>query len=209
VVDMQVAQWAIAAGGSRTGARAPGRPRDVTLDAAISRTAARHLGERGYAGMSMEGVAAAAGTTAPSLRRRFRDKLQLAMAGINAIRTEPLPRATGDPRADVLAVLDTLRVNLARRNSMAILGTILAEERRNPQLLEQFGRRLDEPVRERLEQALALGVQTGQLRPGVDLHAVVSLLIGSLYAEYLRSREIPGDWAERTLSVIWPATRDR
>jgi AcrR family transcriptional regulator len=205
---MRVAQLAIAAGGSRTKARAPGRPRDVTLDAAISRAAARHLGERGYAGMSMEGVAAAAGTTAPSLRRRFRDKLQLAMAGINAIRTEPLPRAIRDPRADVLAILDTLRVNLARRNSMAILGTILAEERRNPELLEQFGRRLDEPVRERLEQALARGVRTGQLQPGLDLHAVVSLLIGSLYAEYLRSREIPDDWAERTLSVIWPASRD-
>jgi hypothetical protein len=41
----------------------------------------RHnLGGHGYAGMSMEGVAAADGTTAPGLRRMFCDKLELAVA---------------------------------------------------------------------------------------------------------------------------------
>ena len=117
---------------SGAGARPPGRPRDTGLDAAILRAAARQLAERGYAGMSMEGVAAAAGTTPPSLRRRFRDKLDLAVAAINAVPTEPLPRASGDPRADALAILDNLQVNLGRRNGMAILGTLLAEERRHP-----------------------------------------------------------------------------
>ena len=48
---------------SVTGARSPGRPRDTGLDSAILRAAVRELAERGYAGMSMEGVAAAAGTT--------------------------------------------------------------------------------------------------------------------------------------------------
>jgi AcrR family transcriptional regulator len=205
---MQIAHWAMAGNGSPERAargRSPGRPRDITLDTAISRAAARHLAERGFAGMSIEGVAAAAGTTPPSLRRRFRTKLQLAMAGINAIRREPLPEPTGDPRADALAILGSLRGNLARRNGMAVLGTILAEERRNPELLEQFRRRLDEPLRERLREALALGIQSGRLRPGLDIDAAVSLLIGSLYAQYVQTQQIPDEWAERTLSVIWPA----
>jgi len=204
---MRAAQWAMAGNGSPERAargRSPGRPRDITLDNAINRAAARHLGERGFAGMSIEGVAAAAGTTPPSLRRRFRDKLQLAMAGINAIRTEPLPAPTGDPRADALAILGSLRVNLARRNGMAILGTVLAEQRRHPELLEQFRRRLDEPLREHLRETLALGIRAGQLPAGLDIDAVVSLLIGSLYAQYVRTQQIPDDWAERTLSVIWP-----
>jgi hypothetical protein len=127
------------------------------------------------------------------------------MAGINAIRIEPLPAPAGDARADVVAILGSMRTNLARRNGMAILGTILAEEGRNPELLEQFRRRLDDPVRERLREALALGIQTGRLRPGLDIDAAASLLIGSLYAQYLRTQQIPKDWAERALSVIWPA----
>jgi len=204
---MRAAQWAMAGNGSPERAargRSPGRPRDITLDNAINRAAARHLGERGFAGMSIEGVAAAAGTTPPSLRRRFRNKLQLAMAGINAIRTEPPPAPTGDPRADALAILGSLRVNLARRNGMAILGTVLAEQRRHPELLEQFRRRLDEPLGEHLRETLALGIRAGQLPPGLDIDAAVSLLVGSLYAQYVRTQQIPDDWAERALSVIWP-----
>ena len=204
---MRAAQWAMAGNGSPERAargRSPGRPRDITLDNAINRAAARHLAERGFAGMSMEGVAAAAGTTPPSLRRRFRNKFQLAMAGINAIRTEPLPAPTGDPRADALAILGSLRVTLARRNGMAILGTVLAEQRRHPELLEQFRRRLDEPLGEHLRETLALGIRAGQLPPGLDIDAAVSLLVGSLYAQYVRTQQIPDDWAERALSVIWP-----
>jgi AcrR family transcriptional regulator len=185
--------------------RSPGRPRDATLDAAILTAAVRHLGERGYAGMSVEGVAAEAGTTAPSLRRRYRDKLALAVAGIDAMRTEPVPPATGNPRADALAVLENFRANIVRRNGIAILGTILAEERRNPELLARFRQRIDEPRRERLRQALCRGVETGRLCADLDLDAVASLLTGSLYARYLRTQRIPDDWAVRTLAIVWPA----
>ncbi len=44
--------------------------------------------------MSMEAVAAAAGTTTPSLRRRFRGKTELASAVIDALRIEPLLKPT-------------------------------------------------------------------------------------------------------------------
>lgn len=202
--------WRMVAPGARrvraggTAPRSPGRPRDAALDTAILRAAARQLAERGYAGMSMEGVAAAAGTTAPSLRRRFHGKLDLAVAAINAMQTVPLPPATSAPRADALVVLENLQVNLAKRNGMAMLGTLLAEERRNPELLESFRRRIDEPAAERLRQALAQGVRAGQLQPDLDLETAVSLLIGSLYSRYLRSGQIPDDWAERVLGVIWP-----
>jgi AcrR family transcriptional regulator len=184
--------------------RTPGRPRDAALDAAILAAAVRQLGERGYAGMSIEGVAAAADTTAPSLRRRYRGKLELALAGVDAMPAEPPPGVTGEPRADALAILENLRATLVDRNGMAIVGTILAEHRRNPELLDHFRRRLVEPRRERLRQALARGAETGQLQAGLDLDAAASLLIGSLYASYFRTQRIPDDWAERTLRIVWP-----
>lgn len=64
VARFRVVQWTAVANDSP--ARSPGRPRDTTLDTAILNAAARHLGERGYAGMSMEGVAAAGDSTAPN-----------------------------------------------------------------------------------------------------------------------------------------------
>ncbi len=179
---MQIAQWKMAANGSS--ARSPGRPRDAALDGAILAAAVRHLGERGY------------------------DKLELAVAGIDAMPTGPLPGPAGEPRADALAILENLRASMVMRNAMAILGTILAEHGRNPELLEHFRQRLVEPRRESLRQALSRGVQTGHLRADLDLDVAVSLLIGSLYDRHLRARRIPHDWAERTLRIVWPADPD-
>jgi AcrR family transcriptional regulator len=189
--------------GHGSSSRAPGRPRDVNVDAAIVAAAVRQLGERGYAGMSLEGVAAAAGTTAPSVRRRYRGKLELALAAIDSMRIEP-PPVEGEPRADTLAVLEDLRGNMLRQNAVATVGTILAEEGRNPELLEHFLRRHAEPWRERLRRALSRGVEAGQLRTPIDLDAAADLLIGSCVVGYLHNRLMLDGWAELVLAVIWP-----
>jgi AcrR family transcriptional regulator len=192
-----------ARGGS---SRPPGRPRDATLDQAILAAAERQLLERGFAGMSLEAVAAAAGTTTPSLRRRFRGKTELASAVIDTLRLEPLPEPTGDPRADALALLEDLRATLLRPDGMATLGSILAEENRHPVLLERFRQRLVEPRRDQLRRALLAGVERGELPAQLDLEMVVSLLVGSCYARYLAAGAIPADWPDRALTVIWPPT---
>ena len=185
-------------------ARSSGRPRDAALDGAIRDAAARQLAGQGYAGMSIKGIAAAAGTTPPSVRRRFPGKLELALAGISALRTSPLPEATADPRADTLALLRAQQAAVAEPGRMAVLGAILAEEHRHPELLRHFRRRLEDPLRARLRSALCRGIQGGQLPPGLDLDAAVSMLAGSCYACYLDAPSLPGSWADRTLSVIWP-----
>ncbi len=185
--------------------RPPGRPRDTALDQAILAAAERQLHERGYAGMSLEAVAAAAGTTTPSLRRRFRGKTELASAVIDTLRIEPLPEPTGDPRADALAVLENVQASLVRPEGMATLGSILAEENRHPVLMQRLRQRLVEPRRERLRRALLAGVEQGQLPAQLDVEMAVSLLVGSCYARYLAAGAIPADWASRGLSAIWPA----
>jgi len=174
------------------------------VDAAILTAAEQHLRERGYPGMSIEAVAAAAGTTTPSLRRRYRSKTDLAAAVIDSLRIKPIPGATGDSRADALSVLENFRANLLRPSGMATLGIILAEERRNPSLLEHFRHRLVKPRRDSLRHALTAGIEQGSLSADLDLDAAVSLLVGSFYARYLSTGSIPRDWAERILHIIWP-----
>jgi AcrR family transcriptional regulator len=182
----------------------PGRPRDPRLDQAILKAAELQLQRRGYAGMSIESVASAAGTTVPSVRRRYRNKSELAAAVIDSLRVVPLPEPTGVPRADALAVLENLQRNLERPHAMAVLGSIIAEEGRQPTLLRHFRARLVEPRRAMLCQAIARGAGTGQLPTATDLDAAVNLLIGSFYARYLSDGAIPDDWADRALRTIWP-----
>ena len=191
-----------AAGGA--GGRPPGRPRDVGLDAAILAAAVRQLGQRGYAGMSIEGIAAAAGTSPPSLRRRYPDKLALALAGLDAMPVTPLPRPAVTPRADALAVLENLWDTMVRRNGLTVLAAILAERDRHPQLIARFRQHVAEPREDRLRAALVRGVVSGSLPPGLDPSLAISLLTGSLYAYYLRGERIRSDWARRVLGIIWP-----
>jgi AcrR family transcriptional regulator len=184
--------------------RPAGRPRNPELDRAILAAAEEQLREAGYAGMSLESVAAAAGTTVPAVRRRFPSKASVAVAVIDSLRVESMPADSGPPRSRVLAVLQNFRANLLRKNSMAVVGTLLAEERRHPELLAAFRSRLVEPRRAALRQALAEGISRGELPDSTDPDVVASMLIGSFYARHIATSEIPDDWAEQTLRQVWP-----
>jgi AcrR family transcriptional regulator len=180
-----------------------GRPRDPTLDIAILEAAEEQLRERGYSGMSMESVARAAGTTVPSLRRRYCDKATLAAAVVDSMRIARLTDGDRPPREQTLAILENFRRNLARTHSMALLGTLLVEEGRNPELLGRFRARLVKPRRAMLREALESGVRAGELAADMDIDAAVSMLIGSFYALYVSRGRVPKDWPERVLASVW------
>jgi AcrR family transcriptional regulator len=181
-----------------------GRPRNPALDRAILSAAARQLGELGYARMSLESVAAAAGTTVPSLRRRYRDKAELAAAVIGSLRVEEPPAAAPSPRAFALAILENFHRNLRATPALAILGSLLAEEERHPELLHRFKTHIVEPRRALLRRALA----AGDLPPSADLDALTSMLIGSFYGRYVTIAGLPDDWPDRVLSTVWPPSSD-
>jgi AcrR family transcriptional regulator len=182
-----------------------GRPRDPSLDVAILAGAESQLRERGYGVMSIESVARAAGTTVPSLRRRYRDKPALAFAVIDSMRITPLKSGDGTPRERALAILENFHRNLSRPHSMAILGSLLAEEGRHPELIERFRDRLVKPRRAMLAEALAAGIRAGELAEQTDVDATVSLLIGSYYAHYVSRGGVPKAWSGRILSQLWPS----
>jgi AcrR family transcriptional regulator len=184
--------------------RPAGRPRNPELDQAILAAAEQQLREAGYAGMSLESVAAAAGTTVPAVRRRFPGKASVAVAVIESLRVERLPVGSGPPRGRALAVLRNFRANLLRSNSMAVVGTLLAEERRHPELLAAFRTRLVEPRRAALRRVLAEGISCGELPDSADPDVLASMLIGSFYARYIAASDIPEDWAEQALRHVWP-----
>jgi AcrR family transcriptional regulator len=177
-----------------------GRPRNPDLDPAILSAAARQLGELGYARMSMESVAAAAGTTTPSLRRRYPNKAELVAAVVGSLRVEEPPAGAPTPRAHALAILENFHDNLRAIPALAILGSLLAEEERHPELLQLFKTRIVEPRRALLRLALA----AGDLPDSADLDVLTSMLIGSFYGRYVTVAGIPDDWPNRVLSAVWP-----
>lgn len=182
-----------------------GRPRAPETDERILAAALRLLGREGYARMSIDAVAAAAGVAKPTIYRRYRGKAKLAaaaLAALGATRDSTAPTETGALRADLVAQLGHFRRGVSRPDGVALVGTVLAEERETPELLAMYREQIVLP-RRRLVRAVLEGARgRGELRDGADLDLAVNTLVGAFYAQYLAGAPFADDWEERTVDAV-------
>lgn len=188
---------------------ARGRPRDPEIDRAILAAALRLMGEHGYAGMSCEAVAAEAGVGKATIYRRHRDKAELAVAALTSMAAAEEPPDTGDARADAVAILEEMVKRLQRGADLRLLGALLSEEDRQPQLMERFRAQVIRPRRGLLYDALAAGVGRGQLAEDIDLDLACDALVGPVFARHLAGLAPPRRWAEEIVALVWEGLAPR
>lgn len=115
------------------------RRRGAALEQAILRAAADELIESGYRGMTMDRVAARAGTSKNAIYRRWPSRVVLGVAAYrNMLPTAPEDTPdTGDLRSDALALLD--RAN-TRMTSPAgkVVRELLAGMREEPEMVHEL-----------------------------------------------------------------------
>jgi AcrR family transcriptional regulator len=171
---------------------------DAILDAAL-----RLLVEQGYGRLSLEGVAAAAGVGKPTLYRRWTTKADLAMAALaRGIDVEEQPPAGGATEERLVFLLRNLTRRLLRPNSMALVGTLLAEETQTPELIALFRDRVWTRRWQAFRGILDEGRARGEVRADADLDAAINLLIGAIYARHLSGAAVPRDWPARTVATV-------
>ncbi|ROZ86282.1 TetR-like C-terminal domain-containing protein [Gordonia sp. OPL2] len=88
----------------------PGRPRDGRIDAAIITATRELILETGYSALSLSAIAARAGTTTAAIYRRWSGKAQLVHEAVLSAEMLPAPDGPADIRADIRALVDTVRV---------------------------------------------------------------------------------------------------
>ncbi|HEX8971621.1 TetR/AcrR family transcriptional regulator [Oryzihumus sp.] len=189
-----------------TSARAAGRPRSPEKEAAILREALRLLSTEGYARMTLQLVADAAGVSKSTIHLRWQTKADLVTAALEAMRMVHTEAGSGDTRADLVAILEDFERTIEQVNGMALIGTCLAEEGRAPELLQLLRERTVLPRRELLREVLERAVAAGEVRSGVDLEGAVSALLGPYYADHLAGRVAPG-WAPAAVDLVLAGLR--
>lgn len=152
--------------------------------------------------MSIEEVAAEAGVSRPTIYLRYPDKAELATAALASYRDRGRPEETGDTRADLVARLRHFRRGVERPFGMAMIGSVLAEERATPGLLSLFRKRVVEPRRDEVREVLEHAQKRGELREDADVETAVNMLVGSYYAQYLAGDPFPGSWPEAVVDTI-------
>jgi AcrR family transcriptional regulator len=182
-----------------------GRPRDPACDAAILQATIDAFVVDGYAGVSMEGVAARAGVAKATVYRRYAGKAELLVEAVRcgASMDDHLPD-TGDLRADLLAMMQPLADRL--RSTDGKLLTMFAVERfRNPDLAEEFDRSVIGKKREHVRRLVRSAVARGELPPDADVELIAEATPAFLWHHALNGLPIGSDLVGRILDVVLPS----
>ena len=182
----------------------PGRPRDPQTDQAILGAALKLLTDRGYAGMSVEAVASQAGVGKTTIYRRYSSKEELVAAALGALRDDlgPLPD-TGDIRSDIVEMILQMRRAVRRGPGFGMIGALLVEESRSPELLELLRQRLLRPRRDEAIMVLQRGVERGEVRADVDLDVAVQAMVGAVFMRHIFGVPESRRRIEETVDTVW------
>ena len=185
--------------------RPPGRPRSADADRAILRATVDLLADEGYAGVTMEGVAARAGVGKATVYRRWPTKSALVVDAISACRDSGWqPPDTGSARDDLLAFVRGFRDVLRASDAGRVMPALVAELAHSPELATTFREGFVQPRRARVLEAVRRGVERGEVRPEVDGELVADAVVALLQHRFLvTGMEIDDDLPERLIDMLW------
>jgi AcrR family transcriptional regulator len=184
----------------------PGRPRDPTYDRVILDATLQILFDKGYAGLTIDGVAARTGVGRPTIYRRWSSKPALVIAAMaESIGLSPI-RDTGVLRDDLLQFQREQVKLMNSSESRRITAGLVADLASDPELSEAYFRDYIAPRRESVRQALQRGVERGELRPDADFDLIYDYLLGPLFMRAIvRGEPLGGELAEQTVDLILTA----
>ena len=180
-----------------------GRPRNRAIDDAVLRATVALLGESSYAELSLDVIAARAGTSKPAIYRRWRGKAHLvheAVFPINATTTLP---DTGSLDADVREMIKRTLSVLSTPAARAALPGLIGEMASDPTLHTALLERFSDILVLGLNDYLQVAIRRGDVREGVTASELAAALAGmTLLALITRGADVDDGWIDRTAKLI-------
>jgi AcrR family transcriptional regulator len=183
----------------------PGRPRNPACDAAILQAALDIFAEEGYAGVSIDGVAARAGVGKATIYRRYSSKAELVVEAVRCgAQVSDLLPDTGDLRADLTSMMQPLLDRL-RGDDARVLTMFALERLRDPELGEQFNRSVIGQKREHIRHLVAAAIERGDLPADSDVELIAEAPAALIWHHVLYGLPLDDDLLERILNLVLPA----
>ncbi|MFJ6081785.1 TetR/AcrR family transcriptional regulator [Streptomyces sp. NPDC092369] len=152
------------------------------------------LVEKGFAGVTMEGIAARAGVAKQTLYRWWSAKTDILMDALLQDAVEDLtPPHTGDLARDLRDYLRQLAWFLGESDPGAVFRALIAQAQLDPAFARDFRSRCLGPQRLRDQEVLQRALDAGLLPADLDIEAETGRLVGPLYYRVLVSDEPIGE----------------
>lgn len=180
-----------------------GRPRNRAIADAVLRATVELLAESSYAELSLDAVAARAGTSKPAIYRRWRGKAHLVHEAVFPLGADTAIPGSGSLEDDVREMTRRTLAVLSTPAALAALPGLVGEMASDPTLhsalLERFGDILVRGLTEFLESA----VRRGDVRPDVTASELAEAVAGmTLLALLTRGTAVDEAWLDRTARLI-------
>jgi AcrR family transcriptional regulator len=167
------------------------------------------LVERGFGGVTIEGIAARAGVAKQTIYRWWPSKVDVLLDTLieDADRQLRVPD-TGSAVEDARRYLRTLARFLTKEPAGKVLLSLLGEAQHDAKMAALFKERYLDP-RGREERAmLERGVASGELADDIDVDAVLDSLRGPVFHRALTGARIPRTFVDRLVEVNLPGRSD-
>jgi AcrR family transcriptional regulator len=180
-----------------------GRPRNRAIDEAVLRATVELIAESSYADLSLDAIAARAGTSKPAIYRRWRGKAHLVHEAVFPIdATTDIPDTGSledDVREMIRRTLAVLSTPAARAALPGIVGEMASDPTLHTALLERFADILVRGLSDYLQSA----VRRGEVREGVTASELAEAVAGmTLLALIARGANVDEAWVEQTARLI-------
>jgi AcrR family transcriptional regulator len=168
----------------------PGRKRSEASRQAILAAALELLGEVGYAGLTIEGIAARSGAGKQTIYRWWPGKGDVLLDALTAKADLHIPiPGEGDYASDLRAFLTaTFRLGCEPRIADA-LRALMAEAQVNSAFAERFRSTFLQHRRDALGQVIKRAQERGDLPPGVSPPTVADIVFGVVWYRLLATRK--------------------
>jgi AcrR family transcriptional regulator len=148
------------------------------------------LVELGFAGVTVEGIAARAGVGKQTIYRWWRSKVEVLLDCLLEDTAEELPLPdTGHVDKDLRLRLRQISMFLTRSDAGQVLRALVGEAQHDEAMASAFRTRYLRVSRDRDRSILERGVERGELPAGLDLNAVLDQLVGPVYYRVLVTGE--------------------
>jgi AcrR family transcriptional regulator len=183
------------------------RTRDPQVDAAIEAATLRLLGTVGFAGMTVEAVAAEAGVGKPAIYRRHADKPALVAAVIAAQLPVLAVPDLGDTRAELWQAVERgFPVDGAAY--VALIGGLMAEHRRHPELIAAFREHVLLPRRAVGLALIERGQERGDIRHDLEPVTALDLFAGPFLARVFAGEDTGDRWRRAAFAAWWNLVKE-
>jgi AcrR family transcriptional regulator len=165
-----------------------GRRRDRALDDRILEQLLALLGSHGYAGLTLDELAARSGVAKTTILRRWPSKAAVAAAGVErlALQSVDVPDS-GTLRVDLLALLHGAEETFVRDRGQFVARLI--REAGHHREIADLVHTVIHTRRQAYRRVLALAIARGELAPSVDQELLIDLLIGPIWTRLLITRD--------------------